>query len=140
MRYVDTSVLLTLFLNEAKTADAWAWLKTNQGKPLFASHWTLTELSSALGVKARMKAIDEPERQRVMTAFQRFTASRLTLVASNPDDFSRAAAWCDRWALGLRAGDALHLAIAERCGLTVCTLDRGMWTAAQALGVDFETF
>ena len=36
--------------------------------------------------------------------------------------------------VGLRSGDALHLAIAERHGLTVCTLYLGMSAAALALG------
>ncbi len=41
--------------------------------------------------------------------------------------------------VGLRSGDALHLAIAERHGLTVCTLDLGMSAAALALGFPCET-
>lgn len=140
MRYTDTSVLLALFLHEIKTADAWNWLKSMQGTPLSASHWTLTEFSSALGVKARMRAIKEPERQQTLAAFQRFASARLAIVAPIPEDFSRAAELCDRWSLGLRAGDALHIAIAERFGWMICTLDQGMLGAARAIGIRTETF
>ncbi len=37
--------------------------------------------------------------------------------------------------MGLRAGDALHLAICANQGATLCTLDRRLIDAATALGV-----
>jgi predicted nucleic acid-binding protein len=58
MAYADTSVLLALFLNEPKTPDAWRWVNQQPAGSILASDWTLTECSSALAVKLRMKAID----------------------------------------------------------------------------------
>ena len=43
-----------------------------------------------------------------------------------------------RFDLGLRAPDALHLAIARRLDATLVTLDRRMATAARELGVAVE--
>jgi predicted nucleic acid-binding protein len=37
--------------------------------------------------------------------------------------------------LGLRAGDALHLAVCAERGATLCTLDRCLSDAGSALGV-----
>ena len=47
-----------------------------------------------------------------------------------------AARFADQYALGLRAGDALHLAICADRGAIICTLDRRLAEAALALGVE----
>nr|QQZ51955.1 PIN domain-containing protein [Phenylobacterium glaciei] len=52
--------------------------------------------------------------------------------------FKTAARFADQYALGLRAGDALHLAIAVDQGATLCTLDRRLAEAGQALGLKVE--
>lgn len=140
MVYADTSLLLSLFLNEPRTRDAWRWINCQPANAILASDWTLTEISSALGVKARMQVIDEATHGQVLGAVRRFAAIRLEITAAESADFRRAGELCDRWQLGLRAGDALHLAIAERRGLRVCTLDRGMYGAAVALELSVETF
>jgi len=62
-----------------------------------------------------------------------------SVITLDHADFQRAAALCDQWQLGLRAGDALHVAIAERRDLTVCTLDRIMRETAVSLGMSVET-
>jgi predicted nucleic acid-binding protein len=49
--------------------------------------------------------------------------------------FRAAAKFVDQHALGLRAGDALHLATAAEHGATVCTLDRCLAEAGPLLGV-----
>ena len=46
-----------------------------------------------------------------------------------------AARFADRHELGLRVGDALHLAVCADHGATLCTLDRRLAEAAPALGV-----
>jgi hypothetical protein len=43
-----------------------------------------------------------------------------------------------RFALGLRAADALHLAIARRLEADLITLDRCLATAARELGIAVE--
>ena len=49
-----------------------------------------------------------------------------------------AAQFADQAPLGLRAGDALHLAIAFEAGLSIATLDRKLAEAGNALGVPTE--
>jgi uncharacterized protein len=50
-------------------------------------------------------------------------------------DFRTAARLADQHAIGLRAGDALHLAICASHGATLCTLDRRLGDAGSALGI-----
>jgi len=46
-----------------------------------------------------------------------------------------AARFADQHVLGLRAGDALHLAVCADLGATLCTLDQRLRHAGSALGV-----
>ena len=62
-------------------------------------------------------------------------ASSFDTVPVGNSAFADAARWLATPKLGLRAGDALHLAIAKAAGATVWTLDNRMFTAGQALGL-----
>ena len=140
IHYLDTSLLVPLHIHEPKSPNVRAWLIGVGAAELAVSEWCITEFASASSIKTRTGQIDQAKKdlaQAEFLAFIRFRVKRVILVDSI--DFRRAAELCDRWQTGLRAGDALHLAIAERHGLTVCTLDRGMWTAAQALGLAIES-
>ena len=67
-----------------------------------------------------------------------YLATSVTVAALSSDGRNprRAAArMTDQHALGLRAGDALHLAIAADHGATVQTLDRRIAEAAPTLGI-----
>ena len=52
--------------------------------------------------------------------------------------FQIAARFADQASLGLRAGDAVHLAVASEAGFSVVTLDRKLAEAGAALGVPTE--
>jgi predicted nucleic acid-binding protein len=56
------------------------------------------------------------------------------MVEPRGDDFLLARAWVQKLSKsGLRAADALHLAVAHRHGLTLVSADRTLVTAAQRL-------
>ena len=63
------------------------------------------------------------------------SAETFTVLPVSGAQFRTAARFADQHALGLRAGDALHLAICEDHGATLCTLDRRLGEAGPALGV-----
>jgi predicted nucleic acid-binding protein len=67
--------------------------------------------------------------------FTRLAAESLSMLPIGAAQFRRAASFADRYELGLRAGDALHLAICADHGATLCTLDRRLAEAGTALGV-----
>jgi predicted nucleic acid-binding protein len=67
--------------------------------------------------------------------FNKLVAESFTVLGVTGGQFRTAAKFADQHALGLRAGDALHLAVASEHGATVHTLDRRLAEAGPALGV-----
>ena len=53
-------------------------------------------------------------------------------------DFLRAAHFLKQWQLGLRVGDALHLAICERLAVSIVTLDDRLFDTAHRLTIATE--
>ena len=62
-------------------------------------------------------------------------AESLSVLPVTSEQFRIAARFVDQHALGLRAGDALHLATASQHGATVWTLDQKLAEAGPRLGV-----
>lgn len=98
------------------------------------SAWTLTEMASIGGIKQRMGAIDSGTRQQALANFQRFASTHLDMAEIEPVDFRTAAVFIET-PTALRAGEALHLAIARRLGARVASLDKRMSAAAAVLGL-----
>jgi predicted nucleic acid-binding protein len=99
------------------------------------SDWVVTEFASALSVKIRMNRLSVEDRAKAVSLFTRLKAESLTVVPIRREHFVTAARFADQYALGLRAGDALHIAVAAEQGATICTLDTRLADAATALGV-----
>jgi predicted nucleic acid-binding protein len=133
LNYVDTSVFVAAFTQEQQTQRAERWLTSSSD--LTISDWTITEFSSAIAMKLRVGSVDLETRTAALDAFAVLTAESLTLLAVERGHFREAALFADRYELGLRAPDALHLAIAADDGATVVTLDRRLATAGKKLGV-----
>lgn len=131
MVYVDTSVLVPLFLNEPHSAAAAHWYAREKNE-LVAAAWCVTEFASALGIKQRTGAINAQQAQAAWTRFERMAAADLRLLAVTPANFHRAAELVLDAASALRAGDALHLACAEAAGAKqLATLDEVLGRNAQ---------
>ncbi len=123
MVYVDTSVLVPLFLNEPHSLVAADWYAQEKSE-LVAAAWCIPEFASALGVKQRSGAIDAQQAQGAWERFERMVAADLRLLPVEPANFHRAAELVLDAASALRAGDALHLACAEAAGAKLmATLD-----------------
>lgn len=138
MRYLDTSILVAALTREPRTADMQTWLASQAVETLRVSDWTLTEFSSALSMKVRMGLLTPRERATVLAAFSGLREASLTTLAVSAVDYRIAAHFADHHTSGLRAGDALHLAIAYNHGLELCTLDRTLAGAAEPLGVSAQ--
>ncbi|KQV49246.1 twitching motility protein PilT [Pelomonas sp. Root1217] len=121
--YVDTSVLVPLFLNEAHSAAAVDWYAREKSE-LVAAAWCIPEFASALGIKQRTGVIDAQQAHGAWARFERMVAADLRLLPVEPANFHRAAELVLDAASALRAGDALHLACAEASGAKqIATLD-----------------
>ena len=135
MVYVDTSVLVPLFLNEPYSAAAAQWY-ARETSELVAAAWCIPEFASALGIKQRTGAIGAQQAQGAWTRFERMVAADLRLLAVAPANFHRAAELVRDAASALRAGDALHLACAEAAGAKhMATLDDVLRRNAQRLKI-----
>lgn len=67
--------------------------------------------------------------------FTRLIRESVTILPVTDRQFQTAARLADQYMSGIRAGDALHLAICADHGATLCTLDRRLSEAAPQLGI-----
>jgi predicted nucleic acid-binding protein len=135
MVYVDTSVLVPLFLNEPHSEAVARWY-THEKAELVAAAWCIPEFASAIGIKQRTGAIDAQQAQGAWARFERMAAADLRLLPVDPAHFHRAAELVLDAASALRAGDALHLACAEAAGAKrIATLDDVLSRNAQRLKI-----
>lgn len=92
-------------------------------------------MSSALAIKLRTGQISLEQRAAALAMFNKLVAESFTVLPVAGGQFRAAAKFVDQHTLGLRAGDALHLATASEHGATVHTLDRRLAEAGPVLGV-----
>ena len=135
IRYLDTSILVSSLVREIHTNRAQSWLGEQTSEYLAMSDWVVSEFSSALSLKLRTKQMSEENRAEALAGFARFTGEFLIVLPVTTPHFRAAARFADRHELGLRAGDALHLAIASESGATLYTFDQRLAAAGPAIGV-----
>lgn len=136
MIYVDTSVLVPAFIREPKSDTVLAWLE-NSGQRLIISEWTITEFSSAAAIKVRTGEIAPALAKQARTRFLDFAEKHCSIALPQRAEFRRAAELSGDASLKLRAGDALHLAIAEASNAEgILCLDETMAAGAKATGLN----
>jgi uncharacterized protein len=140
MVYIDTSALVALIVNEASSAAVAKWYASSKTE-LVSAAWCVTEFASALGIKQRTGHLDATQAKQAWGRFERLVAGDIRLLPIEAADFHRAAMLTLNAASALRAGDALHLACAERFGAkTVATLDAVMAGNAQRMKLKVVAF
>ena len=134
--YLDTSLLVSALTREVETPRTQEWLVAQDGPRTMISDWVITEFSAALSVKLRTGQIDPGVRARALAEFASITMESVTVLAVEQRHFRAAARIADQHAVGIRGGDALHLALCADYGAKLCTLDRRLAIAAAHVGVD----
>lgn len=133
--YLDTSLVVAALTRETETTRIQRWLADQVVGELAISGWVVAEFSSALSIKLRTEQLDLEHRARALAAFADLRANSLTEIPITSAHFRAAALMADHHLLGLRSGDALHLAVAAENGATLCTLDRRLADGGRSLGV-----
>ena len=138
MIYLDTSVAVSLLVPEPRTADVRKWF-AGSSQILVSGDWLLTEFNSAVSIKVRSGELSEASAKAVRREFEMLAASGLRVVTVSRTAFRDAAELVKRHAHRLRAGDALHLAVArELDAKSIATLDSVMRVNAERLKIKVE--
>lgn len=135
MVYLDTSFIAPLVIAEASSESVEAFLLGRKTE-LATSQWTRVELASLVSRRVRMGEFDADQAEAIRAALDRLLSESFTMLTPTAADFTTAVALLAKPGTGLRAGDALHLAIARNHGAkTMYTLDRGLLKAGKQLKV-----
>jgi len=137
--YVDSCVLLSLFLGDSGYTDSEQWLINQGDQTLWISHWVLLEVAGVIATCVRRGQLTAEQALMIGSEFESFRQERLTLIEPRGTDFLQACQWLERCLhLPLRSGDALHLALAQRQQLTVVSADRALARCAESLGLPLQ--
>ena len=137
--YLDTSVLIPTLIAEPSTESVYDYLGAiNQ--ELLISDFAATEVASALSrlIRMRLLLLTDGNASVRLADLDAWRAAMSLPVDIRAADARLAYIYVRRFALGLRAADALHLAIARRLEAALITLDRRLATVARELGIAVE--
>lgn len=136
MLYFDTSFLAPLILEETTSAKIEAFFAKLPVGELYVSHWTRVEFASLIAREVRMGSLAESDALLAIAQFDELVVDSFQILAPSIVDYEQAKGYIQHFATKLRAGDALHLAIASNNGTKMLyTLDEGLLSAAKLLKV-----
>jgi len=134
MLYRDTSFVAPLVTAEDTSNAVEVFVLKLKPRELATSLWTQVELASLVSRKVRMGKLSTAEAEAVRREFERMLSESFELLVPSAADFAAAAKYLEVPTTGLRAGDALHLAIAANHGARkILTLDSGFIDAGKQL-------
>lgn len=134
MILLDASALVSFFVADANSDAVNAYF--SEAKPVAGvSDFAAAEFASAVSLRLRRKQIALPEAMEILNIFDEWTARNARMIPLAPVDFPTATAFVRRFELGLRAPDAIHLAVSHRLGSPLLTFDIRQARAARVLGI-----
>ena len=139
MVYVDTSALVPIFIREPKSEALLGWLEASSER-LAISEWSLVEFASASAIKVRTGQAAAALARQATARVREFARKHCVIAVPGRDEFRRAAELARNPASRLRAGDALHIAVALSLNVqAMLCLDHAMSESAKSLGMDVVT-
>lgn len=140
MYYLDTSVVVPMFVAEPASEAILAWMESSEA-PLVSSDWLRVEFASALSIKVRAGAIRARQAREAFDGFEALCEGGLQLLPVSRPAFAVAARLASRPELGLRAADSLHLAMAlEVQAEAIVTADRALAKSAERSAIPVHRF
>jgi predicted nucleic acid-binding protein len=132
--YFDTSFLAPLVIPEATSDKIAAFVRRLPAEEFTVSHWTRVEFSSLIAREVRMGGLDLQAATRADARFEAMVQESFSVLLPNADDFALAKRYLTRFETRLRAGDALHLAVANNHRASVIySLDKILLEAGKIL-------
>lgn len=136
MLYLDTSVVASLVLNDAHSTTVRKWFKRKMREQFAISDWTRVEFAGAVAWLERTAQLDRSQADAARAVFRDEVESAMEVLRLGPADFGLAVDLLAVPATGLRAGDALHLAIVRNAAVPGFeTLDERLARAAKLLKI-----
>jgi hypothetical protein len=133
MIYLDISFIAPLAIAEASSESVEAFLLRRKAE-LATSQRTRVELAGLVARRTCMGELDANQADTIRAACDRLLGETFTMQTVANADYATAVALLAKPDTGLRAGDALHLAIAKNHKVkTMYTLDRGLLKAGKRL-------
>jgi predicted nucleic acid-binding protein len=132
--YLDSSVVVPLFLPDVFVAEATALLE-NAGGQVVISDFVAAEFSSVVAIRLRNKDLTPSAARLAFSGFDSWCDLYAESAKTLPSDVEDAKSFIRRLDLPLRTPDAINLAIAKRLGLELATFDKKMAASARRLGI-----
>ena len=139
--YFDTSALAKWYVNESRSEDVEEYVTSVY--PAYISLLTKVEMKSLVARRAREGHLDLLTQGKVIATFEGDIAGgHLVLLPHTVESFLIAESLLGSHPeIPLRSLDAMHLGIMQAAGITtLATADRVMAQAAEALGMECQTF
>jgi predicted nucleic acid-binding protein len=136
MHYFDTSFLAPLVRQEKTSSRIGRFMAGLPTGELAISRWTEVEFASLLAREVRMGAIAGDEARVVDALLEDVILQSFVVLLPSGGDYERARHYLRNYETGLRAADALHLAIAgNHRAKAIYSLDKTMIKAGKILGL-----
>ena len=134
MLYFDTSFLAPLILPEATSDQIAAFVDRLPAEEFTVSHWTRVEFSSLIAREVRMGGLDIEAGRRADARFDAMVDESFSVLLPTAEDFALAKRYLGQFETGLRAADALHLAVANNHrAVAIYSLDKTLLNAGKIL-------
>ncbi len=135
--YLDASALVPTLVKEGSSENVTTFLLAFSDD-LAVSDFAAMEVSSALSRLVRTRFLSGETADELLRGFDSWRVAWAERIEIGAADFALADLIVRRFDLGLRAPDALHLAVCRRADHTLVTLDFRLVAAAAELGVSFN--
>jgi predicted nucleic acid-binding protein len=132
--YLDTSALVSFVVPDLHSRRLRERLRELPA-PVASSTFGMAEFGAVIAIRHRSGLMTEAAARAALDLFDGWMAEPGALHEVEAEDHWLAAAMVRRFDLGLRAPDALHLAVCRRIGLPLLTFDNGQAAAARGLGI-----
>ncbi len=134
MYYLDTSVLVALYLPEPRSKKIQTFVR-GEGKTALSS-LTEVEFNSAVSRRVRMKEISREHGRQIISQFQLHMKNRIfETYPVMQREYDLARYWIGNFETPLRTLDALHLAVVFSNKLDFVTADTAFVKSAKKLGI-----